>query len=136
MTAEDELRAAFKRLKDNCPERVPYGTPITQNNVAREAGKLPSGFKKTRYPTLIAEIKEYLALVSVPARSTKRQNDLSKRKKNRALKEILSDVKKERDLAFSLLVGADLKLLELHQRVSDLEARLPPSNVCSFGARK
>lgn len=136
MTAEEELRAAFQRLKDKCPERVPYGTPVTQNNVAREAGKLPSGFKKTRYPLLIEEIQQYLANLPAPSSTSKRHAELKRRKKNRGLRELLNDVKKERDLALSLLVGADMKVLELYQRVADLEAQLPPSNVRSLGARR
>lgn len=136
MTAEDELRAAFRRLKDGSPERVPYGTPVTQNNVAREAGKLPSGFKKDRYPLLIDEIQKYVANLPSLSTTSKRQAQLKKRQKNRGLRELLNDVKKERDLALSLLVGADMKVLELYQRVADLEAQLPPSNVRSISARR
>lgn len=130
--AEQELRTAFERLKAGTPTVVPKGTPITQNNVAREAGKDPSAFKKSRYASLIAEIQAHgAAFQSGPAKSA-RQTTLKKRKKNRQLKEQNADLKKERDLAQSLLVGADSKIIELYQRIDDLEARLPPSTVRSL----
>lgn len=130
--AENDLRAAFVRLRDGTPSVVPIGTPITQNNVAREAGKDPTAFKKSRYPGLIAEIQAYVATVGSTARTSMRQGTLKRRKKSRKLKQILEDVTRERDHALSLLVGADSRLLELYQRISDLEAQLPPSNVRSI----
>lgn len=134
MSTEQELRSAFERLKAGTPNIVPKDTPITQNNVAREAGmKDPSAFKKSRYPLLIAEIQAHiLAFQAAPAKSG-RQALLKKRKKNRTLKEMLRDAAFERDHALSLLVGADSKVLELFQQVADLEARLPPTNVSKFG---
>jgi hypothetical protein len=130
--AENSLRAAFIRLRDGTPAVVPLGTPITQNNVAREAGKDPTAFKKSRYPGLISEIQAYVAAVGSTPRTSKRQDTLRRRKKSRKLRKILDDVTKERDHALSLLVGADSRLLELYQRIADLEAQLPPSNVRSI----
>lgn len=130
--AEDDLRAAFVRLRDGAPAVVPLGTRVTQNNVAREAGKDPSAFKKSRYPGLISEIQAYLAAVGSAPRTSKRQDTLKRRKKSRKLKQILEDVTKERDHALSLLVGADSRILELYQQIADLEARVPPSNVLSI----
>ncbi|WP_318351643.1 hypothetical protein [Klebsiella pneumoniae] len=57
MSAGEQYRAAFERLKSNKPERLPKGTPVSQNNVAKEAGSDPSALKKARFPLLIAEIK-------------------------------------------------------------------------------
>lgn len=127
--AEQELRIAFDRLKADAPKLLPKGTRVTQNNVAREAGKDPSAFKKARYPTLIAEIQEHIAS-SAKAPTASRADVVRERwKRNRDLKEQLQDAVLERDHAMSLLVGADCKIIELYQRISDLEARLPPSQV-------
>ncbi len=127
--AEQELRAAFERLKADTPEALPKGTRVTQNNVAREAGKDPSAFKKTRYPALITEIQHYIAAVGEASAVSSAQATRKKRKKNRDLETRLNDAVKERDHAMSLLVGADSKVIELYQRIADLEARLPPSPV-------
>lgn len=39
---------------------IPKGTPVTQNNVGKEAGSDPSALTKSRFPSLIAEIKTYV----------------------------------------------------------------------------
>lgn len=57
--AEYDFRMAFERLKNNKPEILPPNSSVTQNNVAREAGRDPSALKKNRYPFLIAEIQAY-----------------------------------------------------------------------------
>ena len=127
--AEEELRSAFERLKSGNPDVMPMGTRISQNNVAREAGKEPSSFKKSRYPRLIAEIQAYVAAFEPKPSKSRRQTTLRKRKKNRTLKKMLEDAVCERDHALSLLVGADSKILELYQRIDDLERANPPSKV-------
>lgn len=60
ISAAEQYRAAFERLKNNKPERLPKGTLVSQNNVAKEAGSDPSALKKTRFPLLIAEIQMYV----------------------------------------------------------------------------
>lgn len=136
MTAEEQFRAAFERLKQNRPERMDAGTPVTQNNVAREAGKDPSALKKDRFPALIAEIQSFVATAqSTPAPSA-RQSLKKKRTKNRALRDRVKDVERERDHAMSLLVSADMKVLELYQRVADLERQLPPPTVRMLGGAR
>ncbi len=59
MSAGEQYRAAFERLKSNKPERLPKGTPVSQNNVAKEAGSDPSALKKL-VSLLIAEIQKYV----------------------------------------------------------------------------
>ncbi|NHC04091.1 hypothetical protein G9F31_09960 [Acinetobacter sp. 187] len=58
--AEQSFREAFKRLKSNNPKILPLNSPVTQNNIAREAGRDPSALKKDRYPLLILEIQAYI----------------------------------------------------------------------------
>lgn len=129
MSAEDDLRAAFERLKLGKGNILKPGTPVTQNNVAREAGKEPSAFKKARYPSLIMEIQAYLALRPEQTKKSERQRIVQGRKKSRDLRKQLEDMKKERDLASSLLLGANQLILDLHARIRDLERRIPQGNV-------
>ena len=136
MSAEDDLRAAFERLKLGNTKILAPRSPVTQNNVAREAGKDPSAFKKSRYPTLILEIQAYVASRSSSAGKAKQQKIIRSRKEARSLRQQLEDTRKERDLAYSLLVGADQTILELHGRISDLESRVPKSNVVSITRSK
>src|SRR5579875_1579760 len=81
MTAEQNFREAFERLKSNKPKLCPVGTLVSQNNVAKEAGVDPSALKKNRLPTLIAEIQAYVSTIEIP--TSNRQKELSKKKKNR-----------------------------------------------------
>ena len=41
MSAGNLYRAAFECLKINKPERLPKGSPVSQNNVAKEAAAIP-----------------------------------------------------------------------------------------------
>jgi hypothetical protein len=54
---EDLFREAYERLKAKAPVNIPIGSKITQGNIAREANREPTAFKKDRYPLLILEIK-------------------------------------------------------------------------------
>ncbi|WP_336270107.1 hypothetical protein [Vreelandella arctica] len=58
-TAETELRAAFERLKNDCPQELTKGSRVTLTNVAAEAKKPPSSLRKDRYPRLYKEITAY-----------------------------------------------------------------------------
>ena len=50
--AELDFSAAFERLKYGNTLILPPGSPVSQNNVAREAGRDPSALRKSRYPRL------------------------------------------------------------------------------------
>ena len=58
--AEKLFRDAFDRLKRDKPKVLPQGTSVTQNNVAREAGRDPSALRKDRYPRLIREVQKWI----------------------------------------------------------------------------
>lgn len=116
--AEDAFREAFSRLKENCPTRLRQGTRVSQNNVAREAGCDPSALKKSRYPELVADIKKWL-LANPPSNRTSRKNVVDRDKR---LKERIAEITAQRDQVASLLVQADLRILELSRRVAMLEA--------------
>lgn len=59
--AEQRFREAFERLKSGCPELLPPGSLVSQNNVALEAGCTPSALRKERFPTLVSDIQRHLA---------------------------------------------------------------------------
>jgi hypothetical protein len=129
------LREAFERLKRGKPERLPKGTPITQNNVAREAERDPSALKKSRYPGLIREIQHWAEQQPSEASPSSRQAILATRKRNRSLREKIEALMTERDLAMSLLVEADAKILDLILENARLNALLRPANVAPMPNR-
>ncbi|WP_146093438.1 hypothetical protein [Xanthomonas pisi] len=123
-TAEARFRDAFHRLRDGCPRLLEPGSKPTQNNVAREAGCDPSALKKSRFPTLVAEIQAFALKhednggePSVP--SPPRNAQVCP--KCDSLKDQLRQVTLQRDAAMSALVLADAHMLELAQRVLQLE---------------
>lgn len=124
--AESAFRAAFLRLKLGKPQVMPKGTPVTQNNVAREAGRDPSALKKDRYPGLIREIKAWVEQGSVPLKSSPSPQQAAKaaRRRSSKLEERIEELKRDRDLAQSLLVSAQRELLELWREVHSLRARV------------
>nr|WP_091666393.1 hypothetical protein [Massilia sp. PDC64] len=122
-SAEDRFRKAFERLKTNEPKMLKLGTPVTQNNVAREAGCDPSALKKARFPTLVREIQAYIEL-HPEAENAKNQKIKKKRAANRTLKERLDDTVKQRDQAQSIIASASMRILELLEKIHLLEKEL------------
>lgn len=135
--AETLYREAFVRLRNGNPIHVPKASPVSQNNVAKEAGRDPSALKKSRFPTLIREIQDWVDSHG-PERQKKSGNSavVASRNRNRRLKENIADLKLQRDEALALLVQADSKILELALENSRLEALLPKSNVSRFDERR
>lgn len=102
--------------------------PVTQNNVAREAGKDPSALKKARFPELVAEIQAYLEAKkpgSVPSTHSALK---STRSRNRKLVEGMEEVKAQRDMALSKVLSLRLEVLDLRQQLQCAEA-ISASNV-------
>lgn len=117
-----EFSQAFERLKSGAPVNVPEGTPVSQNNVAREAGRDPSALKKSRHPQLIQDIQNFLANKSLGREtSTAVEHDnlpISSMQYQKALTQI-EDLRSERDILLS-------KLLVAHERIIILTASLEP----------
>jgi hypothetical protein len=116
-------------LKRNRPETLVKNSVVSQNNVAKEAGCDPSALRKSRYPTLVAEIQRWLAINTPQTPLSSRQTLLSQRKRNRSLKERVEDMKAQRDSLASLLVEADAKILELTLENARLRAEVPSYKV-------
>ncbi|MFK1323994.1 hypothetical protein ACIUX8_00510 [Pseudomonas aeruginosa] len=132
-SSEDTFRRAFERLKSGTTQILPAGSAITQNNVAREAGKDPSALKKSRHPELIDEIQKWVIQHTADRPLSERQHNIQLRNKARSLREKMNDIKRQRDTLASLLVEADAKILELTMDNLRLQALLLPSTVTSIG---
>lgn len=132
-TAEQRFRDAFERLKLGVPQLLPKGTSVSQNNVAKEAGCDPSALRKSRFPLLVIEIQEWLEAHKSEQPPSERQRLLKQRRKNRDTRETIADLKKQRDTTAGLLADADRKIMELSEKVADLQAKLdelqPPAKV-------
>jgi hypothetical protein len=123
-SAEQRFRDAFERLKLCHPEVLPKGTPVSQNNVAREAGCDPSALRKSRFPLLVMEIQEWVESHKSDQASVGRQKLLRQQRKNRDAREIIADLKKQRDSAANLLVDANHRIVELTYELNAARARL------------
>lgn len=128
-TAEKRFRNAFERLKLDIPEVLPKGTPVSQNNVAKEAGCDPSALRKSRFPTLISEIQHWVASHHQEEKqSSARQQILKQRKRNRNARETIADLKLERDTAVGLLADANRFIIELTEDLADAKAKHKEAN--------
>lgn len=58
--AELKFRDTIERLKLEKSDIVPKGTPLNQNNVAKEASVAPSALRRTRFPELVSEIQGWV----------------------------------------------------------------------------
>jgi hypothetical protein len=112
-SAEGAYWDAFERLKKNRPIVLSKGTSVTQNNVAREAGRDPSALKKDRFPKLIRAIQRYVEEGDKPLKPSNRQLVIASRAKRRGIEIQLAACRAQRDIALSMLVEADAKILEL-----------------------
>lgn len=134
--AEQAFRDAFDRLRLGRPERLAKGTPVSQNNVAKEAGCDTSALRKSRYPSLIAEIQRWVEEHGGNAAPSPRQALLAQRSRNRSLREKLEALKAQRDHALSLLSEADARILDLTVENARLLALQPRSNVMPMRGTK
>ncbi len=123
-TAEANFRDAFERLKAGSPQNLPVGTPVSQNNVAKEAGCDPSALRKARFPELVEDIQAFLATQSRVRPTSERQRLLKARQVSRSKTETIASLKLQRDHAVSRLVEADELIITLTQKVKTLEAKL------------
>lgn len=126
--AEKAFREAFHRLVENRPERLPLGTAVSQNAVAKEAGRDPSALKKSRYPTVVAEIQDWNRDNRKLPTSRELGSRGSQTRSRRSQVQVSEDVKRQRDLLASKLVEASALIVELTEKISDLEGKLRKAN--------
>ncbi|NEX63448.1 hypothetical protein [Noviherbaspirillum galbum] len=133
LSAEERFRQAFERLKADAPKVLTPGTPVTQNNVAREAGCDPSALKKARFPALIREIQAYSEIHQANVESAA-QKTKKRRTANRSIQQRMEDAIKQRDEMASKLISAGRRILELAEENRSLQQRLnevqpPPARI-------
>lgn len=112
--AVESFTEAFERLKNNTPINLPEGTPVTQNNVAREAGRDPSALRAERYPDLLLKIQLYIS-------NKKEQGKKSSRNRARKIEKRLSDCKRQRDKLLSIYHSQQTLIEELYDKIQILE---------------
>lgn len=122
--AEQRFREAFERLKLGIPQVLPKGTHVSQNNVAKEAGCDPSALRKSRFPLLVIAIQEWVEANKGEQQPSERQRLIKQRRKNRDTRETIADLKNQRDITAGLLADADLRIVQLSEKVADLQAKL------------
>jgi len=122
--AEEMFREAFNRLKIGTLINTPKGTKISQNNVAKEAGKHPTALKKDRFPLLVLEIQDYLKQQEIDSDTLKKKKQL---RKQRTLEQRLSDCKKQRDKLASICEAQSQYIEQFQYDVSELEKRTKKS---------
>lgn len=135
--AELGFRAAFERLKAGNTLILPLGSPVSQNNIAKEAGKDPSALRKSRYPVLIAEIQAWVAVgASTETEASAKSGTATKARtptsagitkaKDPDLESQLADamleleaLREERDLVLSKLLMANERILLLTSKIKE-----------------
>ncbi len=139
-TAESNFREAFERLKAGVPKVLPPGAPLSQNNVAKEAGCDPSALRKARFPGLVGEIQAHLTAHGHERSTSERQRMLKARQASRSKAETIAHLKAQRDHAASRLVEAYELIGDLSRRVRELEAQLhdlqPGANIVTMVSTK
>jgi hypothetical protein len=105
-------------------EVLPVGTPVSQNNVAKEAACDPSALRKARFPLLVLAIQEWVETHKGDPPVSERQKLLKQRRKNRDTRDTIADLKQQRDIAAGLLADANLRIVELSEQLDDARARL------------
>ncbi len=122
-TAEQRFRQAFERLKANKPQVLAADTPVSQNNVAKEAGCDPSALRKSRFPSLVREIQAYVE-INDQERPSQRKERIKRRAARTELGDRLKKVSAQRDLAQSQLVSAQRRIVELMSELGVARAQL------------
>lgn len=117
-TAEQSFRESFERLKKNKPNILPEGAFVTQNNVAREAGRDPSALKKDRYPLLILEIQAYTSTQEEQRQVGKRSKD----NRSRTDKQKLTDYSKQINRLSSIVAAQNSYIEDLLDEIERLNA--------------
>jgi len=122
-TAEERFRAAFERLKINAPIVLPNGTPVSQNNVAKEANTDPTALRKSRYPTLIRDIQSWVGKAALEQTKAKKRQ-VRQNKNKESMIERIETLTRQRDKAQSEALSLHRLMLELSVEKAKLQSRL------------
>jgi len=128
--AELKFREAFERLRLGKPNILPKGIPLSQNNVAKEAGVDPSALRRARFPELVEDIQAWIKTHKADTvQKSPRQMMLTQRSRNRDLREKVKALLVQRDKALSRLLDAQSRILDLAMENQRLRAQLQDDNV-------
>jgi hypothetical protein len=116
-SAADLFREAFERLKSGKPINLPVGSKVSQNNVAKEAGRHPTALKKDRYELLIAEIQACVEAQDEDA-TTKRK---SAEKGKRSIKKKNEDLRRQLNKAESTIEALENLVIDLKEEITCLK---------------
>lgn len=125
-SAEAHFRAALDRLVSSTPLRLPQGSRVTQNNVAREAGRDPTALRKSRYPVLVSEIQGIVAASRMESNGDEQIPANARIATNERWKLRLDEVTLQRDRLASMLSAAEAEILRL--------ANIAPNTGAASGA--
>lgn len=117
-TAEQAFREAFERLKKHKPEVLPAGSLVSQNNIAREAGRDPSALKKDRYPLLILEVQAYISAQAEQSQASKKTTD----NRSRTDKQKLADYRRQIDRLSSIVSAQNSYIEDLLDEIEQIKA--------------
>lgn len=112
---EIEFNEALERLIDGNPKILPAGSVVSQNNVAKEAGRTPTALRKERYPELIKKIQNYV-------HSSKKLQSEKKAKSSK--KSPLTRAQSKEERIITLEADSTNKVLSLLAEVSELRAHI------------
>lgn len=114
---------AFRRLVLKTPLNVEVGTLVSQNNVAKEAGKDPSALKLSRFPSVIKKIQTYLELTNELDSKKRIRNAKVKKGKLTAIAKIAT-LEAQAIETQSKLLSVERRLIEVLQENAELQAKL------------
>lgn len=121
-SAESRYRDAFERLKHGCPKLLSVGTPVSQNNVALEAGAHPSALRKERYPELIAAIQAHVDNVAIDGGTSTPPKQSSKSDEVSELKATIAMLKARQALEASRVISLLIEVGELKKEIRNLKS--------------
>lgn len=136
--AEQRFREAFERLKADRPSLLPKGSGASQNNVAREAGLVPSAFRKSRFPILVAEVQQWNALYGGEDLVTPHSTE-ALRSRKRDVRNMMHEMRHQRDEALARLVDAEARILALTMecdRLSGLQSTIAVAPISGIMAKR
>lgn len=119
INAGTDFRNSFERLKSGDTIILPKGSALSQNNVAKEAGRDPSALRKSRYPELVRDIQLWIAAGADIPEVTRDIPVAQLRSKLDAVMRDVEELRAERDLVLSKLLVANDRILLLTSKIKE-----------------
>ncbi|MDF5857606.1 hypothetical protein P4197_03625 [Pseudomonas aeruginosa] len=135
MSAGEQYRAAFEAAKKQQARTTAEGDARKPEQRCQRGWQRSLCAEEKSLSLLIAEIQKYVEAHAEQRPPSVRQVSLLARRKNRGLRERIEEITQQRDHLASLLSEADATILELYDRIAELERQLPASNVVSLEPR-